>query len=220
MKTTTSRLAIVSAIFIALTVWTHARPRVSHLDRFAFDAAVPLAFDGWIGRAAPPLDPAVASVLAADEYVHRFYMATNPGPRTADPGLRPKASVEMDIAYYAQPQAGAAMHSPLNCLPGNGWEIIESRTVPVAANGATIDVRRLLVAQNGYRVAMTYWFQNRGVIVGNEYRQRFQLLANGLQGRPTDAAIVRVMARDDAAGHVALQRFTSELAAMLGAAFR
>jgi EpsI family protein len=216
MKPVAMRLVIVAAVLTLMGAWTYARPRASDLERFAFDAVVPLKFDGWVGREAPPLDPEVARVLAADEYVHRYYRATDNELRTTDNAR----IVEMDVAYYARPQAGAAMHSPLNCLPGNGWEVMESRTTTITTPTGPVDVRRLVVAQNGYRVAMTYWFQNRGVIVGNEYRQRVQFVTNGLQGRPTDAALVRVMAKDTPAGHQALEEFTRRLATMLGGAFK
>jgi EpsI family protein len=216
MKPVAMRLVIVAAVLTVMGAWTKARPHASDVDRFDFDRVVPLEFDGWVGREAPPLDPDVARVLAADQYMHRYYRATDHELRTTDNAR----IVEVDVAYYARPQAGATMHSPLNCLPGNGWEVMESRTVPVATPAAPVDVRRLVIAQNGYRVAMTYWFQNRGVIVGNEYRQRFQFVANGLQGRPTDAALVRVMAKDTPAGHQALDEFTRRLATMLGGAFR
>jgi hypothetical protein len=56
-------------------------------------------------------------------------------------------------------------------------------------------------------------------VIGNEYAQRLQLMRNGLTGRPTDAALVRVMARDTADGRIALQRFTRDVAALLAGAF-
>lgn len=200
-----SRLGAVAGVLVLLSVWTHARPRAA--DTLSADfSVIPFVFGNWIGRDAPPLDPEVARVLAADQYIHRYY-----GPRAANHGQR----IEMDVAYYAQPQAGAAMHSPLNCLPGNGWQVIESKMVPVAVHGVPVDIRRLVVARGGDRVAMTYWFQNRGAIVGNEYRQRLQLLTNGLRGRPTDAALVRVMALDTPEGRDSLARFTRELLATL-----
>ena len=110
------------------------------------------------------------------------------------------------------------MHSPLNCLPGNGWRVIDARVAPVAFGGGA--ARRLIVGRGSTRIAMTYWFQNRGAVVGDEYRQRLQLLTSGLQGRPTDAALVRVMALDTAEGHAAMNRFTRELAPLLTESFR
>ncbi len=205
----TARLTAVTAVLVLLAAWTHGRPRGAGASAIDLESAVPLTLGGWIGRAAPALDPEVARVLAADQYVHRFY-----GPRTTD--YEPR--IEVDVAYYARPQAGAAMHSPLNCLPGNGWQVVDSRTIPVRSREA-VNVRRLVVARGGHRVAMTYWFQNRGAVVANEYRQRFQLLTSGLKGLPTDAALVRVMTPDDAPGHEALLRFTPALLSVLKRAF-
>ena len=211
-----ARLGVVAAVLILLSVWTHARPRGVG-DPANVAAAVPLAFGGWVGRDAPPLEPGVAKVLAADQYVHRYYGYRT--MRVADGGQR-VADVETDIAYYAQPQAGAAMHSPLNCLPGNGWQVVASGVRPVNVERQVAEVRELVVARGADRIAMTYWFQNRGTVVGNEYGQRLHLLKNGLQGRPTDAALVRVMALDTSEGHAAMRQFTRELAGLLNAAFR
>lgn len=212
------RMIVVAGVLALLSAWTHAHQRtgVPHMD---VAAAVPFAFGQWIGRDAPGLDPESLRVLAADQYVHRYYAYADGRSPDSDGGSR-IADVEFDIAYYARPQAGAAMHSPLNCLPGNGWNVIESRMVPAAGGSGSSSVRRLIVARGSDRVAMTYWFQNRGAVIGTEYRQRLQLLANGLQGRSTDAALVRVMALDTAEGHAAMNRFAGELAALLAARFR
>jgi hypothetical protein len=77
-----------------------------------------------------------------------------------------------------------------------------------------------VVARGADRVAMAYWFQNRGAIAGDEYRQRLQFLTNGLHGRPVDAAVVRVMALDTRDGHDAIRRFSRGLAAVLLERFR
>lgn len=212
-----SRLAIVGALLVVLSVWTHARPHAADAPAPAFGTLVPLVFDSWIGRDAPPLSPESARILAADRYLHRYY-----GPRRSvrGPGVEPGTRVEMDIAYYARPQAGATMHSPLNCLPGNGWRVVESRPMSIAAERADVTVRRLVVARGNDRVAMTYWFQNRGAVVASEPRQRLQLLTNGLHGRPTDGALVRVMSHDTPAGHAALTGFTREMLSLLSGTFR
>ena len=229
-----SRLGIICVLLVALAAWTHARPMAHYADAPEFVTLIPLAFDGWIGREAPPLDPEVARVLAADQYVHRYYAKTRVTPElkfgptydkfgpTYDKfaPTYERQPIEADLAYYARPQAGAAMHSPLNCLPGNGWQIIETRPMTVAAGSRAWNVRRLVVDRNGHRIAMAYWFQNRGAVVGNEYEQRLRLLTNGLRGQPTDAALVRVMARDTEPGRRAMEAFTRDLIVRLNVAFR
>jgi EpsI family protein len=204
------RLITLAALLVALAAWTHVRPVGAVAASPQFASTIPFRFGDWAGRDAPPLDRDVAQVLAADQYVHRFY-----GLRSTNFTQR----VEMDVAYYQRPQTGAAMHSPLNCLPGNGWQVIESRTTPVRAGERTWDVRRLIVDRKGYRIAMAYWFQNRGGVVGNEFRQRARLLANGLQGRATDSALVRVMALDTVEGRRALDEFTPTAIQAVAAAF-
>ena len=199
-----ARVAVLAGVLAALAAWTHAQRLDAHDGAPDLERDVPVRLGAWSGQPAPPLDPDVARVLAADQYLHRFYRAGG-------------TWIEMDVAYYSRPRAGAVMHSPLNCLPGNGWQVVDTRTLPVA-DGFT--VRRLVVARGDDRVAMTYWFQNRGAAIANEYRQRVELLANGLRGRPTDAAVVRVMAREDAATNDALVNFTRHLGAVLAASFR
>jgi EpsI family protein len=196
------RLAVIAIVLVALAAWTHARPIATATDVPDFAAAIPLSLDGWVGRDAPPLEPDVARVLAADQYVHRYY-----GKATD--------RIETDIAYYERPQAGAAMHSPLNCLPGNGWQVIESRTMQLGTGADAPRVRRLIVDRKGYRLVMAYWFQNRAEVIATEYGQRLRLLTSGLRGNPTDAALVRVMAFDTPAGHQAMETFTRALMARL-----
>ena len=201
------RLAIVACFLVALAAWTHARPIATATDIPDFARALPFAIDGWIGRDAPPLDADVARVLAADQYVHRYY---------GKAGER----IETDIAYYERPQAGAAMHSPLNCLPGNGWQVIESRTMQIGEGESAAYVRRLVVDRKGHRQVMAYWFQNRGAVIATEYRQRLRQLTSGLRGNPTDAALVRVMALETPAGQTAMETFSRAIMARLSVAVR
>ncbi len=205
-----TRLGVVGAVLVTLAVWTHARPVASAGSPPDLAAAIPFTFGDWAGRDAPPLDAEIAQALAADQYVHRFY-----GLRSTGFAER----VEVDIAYYARPHTGAAMHSPLNCLPGNGWQIVESRTTAVRAGNRPWDVRRLVIDRKGYRIAMAYWFQNRGGVIGHEFQQRLRLLTSGLQGKPTDAALVRVMALDTESGRRALDDFTPTVINAVGDAF-
>lgn len=173
------RLIAVAVIFAATLALTHAAGPVTPAAPAALEA-IPMQLASWIGRPAPPLAPDLAKVLAADTYVHRFYRGA--------PG-----SIEMDIAYYAQPRVGANMHSPLNCLPGTGWTMQDPRDRMVTTAAGTWDVREIAVSRGASRFAMTYWFQSRERIVGDEFAARFHLLGDALRRRPTDAGLVRVM---------------------------
>ena len=110
----------------------------------------------------------------------------------------------MDIAYYGQPRVGANMHSPLNCLPGNGWEMTRRvRAQSCRPRSARWTIRELTVAREGDRYALTYWFQSRHRIVADELSARLHLLGDALRRRPADAGLARV---DDAAHRQRAQR--------------
>jgi EpsI family protein len=167
---------------------------------------LPMALAPWAGFTAPPLPPEVLETLAADDYIRRYYARAAQAPAAA------QQAVEMDISYYAQPRVGANMHSPLNCLPGNGWQITELDTVPLAGLD-NVRVQALTVQRGQHRFAMAYWFQSRDRVITGEASTRFHLLADALQRRPTDTGIVRVMApvTDATSAHDVVLSFASRL---------
>jgi EpsI family protein len=101
--------------------------------------------------------------------------------------------VEIDVAYYGQRRVGASMHSPLNCLPGNGWLITDTRTLPVETPWGRADVTELTVKRNKSVFAIAYWYQHRDRILTGEAATRVTLLADSLKGLPSDVGLVRVM---------------------------
>ena len=185
------RVGLVAAALVATMAVTHATSPVAAVAPTLAD--IPVALDGWIGTPAPPLDPEVARVLAADDYLHRFYQG-------------PAGTIEMDVAYYAQRRVGANMHSPLNCLPGNGWQVTDVRDASVATTSGVWPLRDTLVDRRGARFALTYWFQSRERVVGNELSTRLYLLGDALRRKPTDASIVRLIM--PAAGDASAERAT------------
>ena len=161
--------------------------------------SVPMTLGEWEGQKGAPLDAASARILAADQYLHRYYVA-------------PAGVVGMDVAYYTQRRVGASMHSPLNCLPGNGWTVSDSRarTIPTAAG--PVEIRELTVRRNRALFALAYWYQSRSRVLTGELATRFQLLSDSLMRRPADVGLVRVMTRlktEDAPERAAVTEFST-----------
>lgn len=147
----------------------------------AFDD-IPMTLDAWEGRTAAPLDPETARQLSPDGYLHRFYVA-------------PAGIVEMDVAYYTQRRVGASMHSPLNCLPGNGWTVSDSRDVRITTPQGPVSIRELTVRRNQVLFAMAYWYQSHARVLTGEVETRLRLLSDSLLQRPADVGLVRVLTR-------------------------
>lgn len=97
------------------------------------------------------------------------------------------------VSYYERQTQGKTIHSPRNCLPGAGWEILTGGTKPVVSAGASHVVNHF-VLKNGPATAIAYyWYQGRGRVVANEYQVKWNLLRDAALAGHTEEALVRVV---------------------------
>jgi EpsI family protein len=98
------------------------------------------------------------------------------------------------VAYFGVQLEGAMIHSPRNCLPGGGWQIQSREEILVPGPQGPHRVNHLILTQNLDRISVLYWYQGRGRVESNEYRERLSLVLDGLWQRRTDGALVRLTA--------------------------
>ncbi|MBC8086101.1 MAG: EpsI family protein [Phycisphaerae bacterium] len=98
------------------------------------------------------------------------------------------------VGYYNRQVQGQTIHSPKNCLPGAGWDIMENDAVPLSDAAAIAPrINRVVLSNKGARALVYYWYQGRGRIAHNEYRVKWDLLRDAaLHGR-TEEALVRLV---------------------------
>ncbi|MBY0490099.1 MAG: EpsI family protein [Gemmatimonadaceae bacterium] len=101
-------------------------------------------------------------------------------------------AVTLYIGYYDRQVQGKAIHSPKNCLPGAGWEIISSERVPLKSVTPAI-VNEVLLANKGTRALVLYWYQGRGRVESSEYRVKWDLLRDAALFGRTEEALVRLV---------------------------
>lgn len=94
------------------------------------------------------------------------------------------------VAYFALQKEGQIIHSPRNCLPGAGWEIQSRRLVKVP--GGPWRVNHLVLANGLDRLSVVYWYQGRGRVEPDEYRDRLRLILDSVFLGRTDGALVRL----------------------------
>jgi len=180
------RMLVVSAVFVTASVWmAHSRgpERVPLRQPLA---TLPGQFDRWNGHDEPPLDEKIAAALGADEYLNRVYIR----PRETPVGLF--------VGFYESQRAGDSMHSPLNCLPGSGWEPVAHDHISLNvtdAEGAArnVIVNRFIVQKGLDRDLVLYWYQSHGRIVASEYASKFYMVYDAIRLNRSDAALVRVI---------------------------
>jgi len=98
------------------------------------------------------------------------------------------------VGYYDEQRQGKTIHSPRNCLPGNGWEPISQQVVEVPSERfGSVGINRYELVREQERAIVFYWYQGRGRVASNEYLVKYQLLRDAaLRGR-TEEAIVRIV---------------------------
>ncbi len=127
------------------------------------------------------------------------------------------------VGYYDKQASGHTIHSPKNCLPGGGWEPLQSGTTQVATPSGPVTVNSYLI-QNAqkHQALVLYWYQGRGRVAWNEYAVKWDLVRDAALRRRSEEALVRVVVpiRDDQAPAQALasaiaSRLVPDLAAVL-----
>ena len=152
-------------------------------------AGFPTELHGWRGTQQPPLTKDILAVLGVDDYMTRAYFAPD------------RAGVGLYIGYYGSQRQGDTMHSPLNCLPGAGWQPVSQTTMPVSVpveggtgGERTIVINRYMIQKGIDRQLVLYWYQSHGRVVASEYWGKFYLIRDAVRLNRTDGALVRVIA--------------------------
>jgi EpsI family protein len=175
----TLRACALAVMILAAGTWSRASgPREVVPERPL--STLPQILGAWRGIDGAPVEPEIARVLGADDYLNRVY-------RRSDGSV-----AALWIAFYASQRQGDAIHSPLNCLPGNGWTPVEHTRPIIHSDGQQLRVNRYVVEKRGERQLVMYWFQGRGRVVASEYANKAFLLVDAIRQRRTDGALVRV----------------------------
>jgi EpsI family protein len=97
------------------------------------------------------------------------------------------------VGYYDQQVQGKTIHSPKNCLPGAGWEIMTNERKVVQTPNGPAAVNRVILGNQGARALVYYWYQGRGRIESSEYRVKWDLLRDAAVYGRTEEALVRII---------------------------
>jgi EpsI family protein len=129
------------------------------------------------------------------------------------------------VGYYDRQTQGKSIHSPRNCLPGAGWEILETRTATITSALGPRVVNRYLLKNGTSQAVVYYWYQGRGRVVANEYAVKLNLLRDAALAGHTEEALVRLvvpvqgsdsaLARADALGMQIAPRLMNDVEALL-----
>lgn len=128
------------------------------------------------------LAPQELAVNGASEYLLRAYVDSAGSERFG-----------LYVGYYPHQSEGRTIHSPRNCLPGGGWEPVSHGIVEVPVAVASVPVNRYVIAREGARAVVYYWYQGRGRVAADEYRVKWDLLRDSALKSRSEEALVRLV---------------------------
>jgi len=193
--------AIVLTIMFLATLGLVAQASKSEIvpTRASF-VTFPMEIEGWKGRQERPFADDILAILGVDDYLTRSYFSAQGG-------------VGLYLGYWGTQSQGDTIHSPLNCLPGAGWEPLSKGTLQVDVREAgaprQISINRYVIQKGLDRQLVLYWYQSHGRVVASEYAGKFYLVKDAIALNRTDASIVRIivpLAPDDNDGMDGEQR--------------
>ena len=184
---------LVACAFLALNFYVyhflaHAA-EIPHRDSFE---SFPMSLGDWrcYEKEAIPAN-VLKNLGAADYLVCKFYRDTEP----------PEV-IGLYIGYHeAQTREDggggsdvSAIHPPAHCLPGAGWDIIDSRTVPLGFPGLPQErpsAKRLVVAKGEARQLVYYWYHSRGRVIAEDWQKILYVGWDRATRGRTDGSLIR-----------------------------
>ncbi|WP_447979462.1 exosortase C-terminal domain/associated protein EpsI [Candidatus Nitrospira bockiana] len=181
------RWPVILALVMLLSTWgslqllSHGEPVPSKKPFADF----PLTIEGrWTGKELG-MDQSVLDILKLTDYMMRLYVPTTQTERALP--------VWLYVGYYQSQRTGSTYHSPKNCLPGAGWQFVESHHVVVPASPtASILINKVLIQKGLDRQVILYWYHDRGRIIASEYWAKGYMIWDAMTQNRTDGALVRI----------------------------
>ncbi len=162
----------------SLVAMSAERQEFAKLDRPL--SGLPISLVGVTGTERPLTDDE-RQVAGVSDYVFRIFEMDS------------VRAFSVYVGYYESQVTGKTIHSPRNCLPGAGWQIVESGNVQLVNDGKPALVNRYIIANGNQQALVLYWYQGRGRVAHSEYAVKWDLLRDAAKRGRTEEALVRVL---------------------------
>lgn len=185
MSQSQSTLTRTIALCICFVAATAVLARASKMEATPLReplTGLSMKIGNFTGTRGADLEPEVIALLGVEDYINRVYRT---GPDELPVGLY--------LGYWSSQRQGDTIHSPMNCLPGSGWQPSDTTRISVPMGAATGEVNRVIVEKSGERLLVYYWYQSQGRVVASEYWSKIHMVLNAMRTNRTDAAMVRVV---------------------------
>lgn len=176
------RAAALTAIVVlgAQSFLLNAWSRKEFIPTIAPLSTIPSDFPEWSFVSEPPVEEAALEMLGPDDHLNRVYRFQ-----------KDQAPVSLFMAYYSTQHRAKNAHDPKVCLPGSGWNPVESAEAPMRLGDKTIQVNRYVVRKDGLANLVVYWFQLHDGTATKEQGLRWRRVFSTSLANRSDMALVR-----------------------------
>ncbi|MEW5948563.1 MAG: exosortase C-terminal domain/associated protein EpsI [Thermodesulfobacteriota bacterium] len=137
----------------------------------------------WVDRT--HMSDEVRKMLGVDDYIQYDYVSADGIP------------VNLYVSYFSYVGSRKGYHSPKNCMPGGGWNIIHSEPfkLTVSRSGpVAVEINKMVTQKGAEKEVVFYWYQCRGRIIHSEYMGKIYLVLDSMFKRRSDGAFIRIIA--------------------------
>jgi EpsI family protein len=197
---------IVSLLLLAQVAAFYAFPKNEVISLSRPLKQFPQTVGDWNMVEESELDSDVQALLKADDTLNRNYYS---GSRAS--------LANFYVAFFKTQQTGVSPHSPMVCLPGNGWTPLERKQIPIPLPGGAdpLIVNHYTVARGDATSVVLYWYQTHNRVIANEYAAKVYTVLDGLRYHRSDTALVRIVVpvanRDTAAANQTAVEFAQQI---------
>ena len=198
-----SAVMLITSISLTYLKNSDDQPLKQSLSNF------PTQIGSWQGSTSR-FDDRIYEVLGVDDSILVNYYNKN------------SEYIQLYIGYYQSQREGDIIHSPRNCMPGSGWNIVESSIIPLDQknqNGEPIKVIKLVLQKGIQRQVALYWFHSRGRVIASEYTKKMYLIWDSITKHRTDGSFIRLLSsitdQNESQATERLKQFTEQLFPLL-----
>ena len=164
------------------------------------------------------MDAEVLGALGATDYLICNYHRAETGDL-----------VNVYVGYHAtqvREEGGGAdensIHPPEHCLPGAGWDVIDSQVVPLdvaGIDGKPGEAKRFVIAKGNQRALVYFWYHSRGRVIARGHHKIIWMFLDRARLGRTDGSLVRftipIQFGDEEAAEATFQEFASVVTPLL-----
>lgn len=204
----------VAFLFLALNSYVYfymARDEVipdrAHFEEF------PDQLDGWRCTNRESLEDGIIRRLSVTDYLSCAFVNES----------RERA-VHLYVGYHERQTrdgatgASTAIHPPEHCLPGSGWDVIDSKIVPIE-NVAGGEAKRFVIAKGNQRSLVYFWYRARGRSIARSHEKILYMFMDRARTGRTDGSLVRftvpIVRGDVAAAEATFREFARTVTPLL-----